>query len=34
MKTPLDLLDRALEKIPLIQLMSWMFTFELVKEGE
>jgi ubiquinone/menaquinone biosynthesis C-methylase UbiE len=30
----LDLLDRVLEKIPGIQIMSWMFTFELIKDTE
>jgi ubiquinone/menaquinone biosynthesis C-methylase UbiE len=29
---PLELLDRLLEKTPLVQLMSWIFTFELEKE--
>ena len=28
----LDLADRFLEKIPYLQRMSWMFTFELIKE--
>ncbi|MDB4668546.1 class I SAM-dependent methyltransferase [bacterium] len=31
---PLDLIDRFIEKIPFIQYMSWMFTFELVKREE
>ncbi len=30
----LDLIDRVLEKIPLVQRMSWMFTFELIKPDE
>lgn len=30
----LDLTDRFLERIPYIQRMSWMFTFELIKEDE
>jgi ubiquinone/menaquinone biosynthesis C-methylase UbiE len=28
---PLDFIDRVLEKIPFIQRMSWIFTFELIK---
>ena len=28
---PLELIDRVLEKIPYVQRMSWIFTFELVK---
>ena len=28
---PLELIDRILEKIPYVQRMSWMFTFELLK---
>jgi len=31
---PLDIIDKVLEKIPFVQLMSWMFTFELVKKIE
>jgi SAM-dependent methyltransferase len=31
---PMDLIDRVLEKIPLIKLLSWMFTFELIKRVE
>ena len=30
----LNLFDRVLEKIPLVQRMSWMFTFELIKHDE
>jgi ubiquinone/menaquinone biosynthesis C-methylase UbiE len=30
----LDLIDKVLEKIPLVQRMSWMFTFELIKPDE
>ena len=29
---PLELIDKVLEKIPFIQLMSWIFTFELEKD--
>ena len=29
-----DLIDRVLEKIPGIRLMSWIFTFELIKEDK
>jgi ubiquinone/menaquinone biosynthesis C-methylase UbiE len=32
--TLLDLIDKVLEKIPLVQKMSWMFTFELIKNDE
>jgi len=32
--TPLDYLDQLLEKIPLVRLMGWMFTFELIKPNE
>ncbi len=32
LSSPLDFLDKILEKIPLLQLMSWIFTFELEKE--
>jgi len=31
LQMPLDLIDKVLEKIPLVQRMSWMFTFELIK---
>ncbi len=31
---PMDLIDRVLEKIPLVKLLSWMFTFELIKRVE
>tara|TARA_B100000315_G_scaffold34677_1_gene29329 strand:- start:369 stop:1217 length:849 start_codon:yes stop_codon:yes gene_type:complete len=31
---PIDLIDRVLEKIPLVRLLSWMFTFELIKRSE
>jgi ubiquinone/menaquinone biosynthesis C-methylase UbiE len=30
----LDIIDRVLEKIPYIQRMSWMFTFELIKASD
>ena len=30
----LDLIDRVLEKIPLVKRMSWMFTFELIQSDE
>jgi len=30
----LDLIDKILEKIPLVQRMSWMFTFELINHDE
>ena len=30
----LDLIDRGLEKIPGVRIMSWMFTFELIKDAE
>ncbi len=30
----LDKLDRVLEKIPLVRLMSWIFTFELIKKRD
>lgn len=30
----LDVIDRVLEKIPYIQRMSWMFTFELIKASD
>jgi ubiquinone/menaquinone biosynthesis C-methylase UbiE len=29
-----DLIDRFLEKTPIIQILSWMFTFELIKRAE
>ena len=29
---PIELIDRALEKIPFVRMMSWIFTFELIKE--
>jgi hypothetical protein len=29
---PLNLLDGLLTKIPLIRLMAWIFTFELIKK--
>jgi len=32
LRTPLDTLDRVLEKIPLVQRLAWIFTFEMVKE--
>jgi ubiquinone/menaquinone biosynthesis C-methylase UbiE len=31
LRGPLDYVDRLLEKIPYVQRMSWIFTFELVK---
>jgi ubiquinone/menaquinone biosynthesis C-methylase UbiE len=31
---PMDYLDRLLEKLPLVNLMSWIFTFELVKNKD
>ena len=31
---PLDFADRILEKIPYLQRLSWMFTFELVKNDK
>jgi ubiquinone/menaquinone biosynthesis C-methylase UbiE len=31
---PLEALDAVLEKIPFIQLMSWIFTFELIKRDD
>ena len=34
LKKPLSLIDQLLEKIPYIQRMSWMFTFELIKPYE
>jgi ubiquinone/menaquinone biosynthesis C-methylase UbiE len=30
-RAPLDMVDRLLEKIPLLQLMSWIWTFELIR---
>ena len=30
----LEVMDRVLEKIPYIQRMSWIFTFELIKNSE
>ena len=34
LSVPLDALDRLLEKIPVVQMMAWIFTFELVKNKE
>ena len=31
---PLNLIDRFLTKIPILKLMSWIFTFELVKNSD
>jgi SAM-dependent methyltransferase len=31
LRLPLELIDKALEKIPYVQRMAWIFTFELIK---
>ena len=29
---PIQIIDRIIERIPYIQMMAWMFTFELIKK--